>query len=88
MVAGKHRSRSAKRIHVRVPGSVSKLRFKAKKSGAAKCQLTGQVLNGMPRLTKAQSRNTSKSMKRPNRPFGGVLSAAAVKRVLIHRARD
>lgn len=84
MVAGSKKSGSARRVHKRTPGGKTVLTFKRKKLGQAKCQLTGAKLSGVPRskLTKI-----AKSSRRPTRPFGGVLSPSAMKRVLIARTR-
>ncbi len=88
MVAGNKRSRSAKRTQVVTPGNKTVVRYGRKKLGVARCQLTGQKLNGVPRVSKAKLNNLSKSAKRPSRPFGGVLSPVAMKRVLIERVRN
>mgnify|MGYP006287778259 CR=1 FL=1 len=88
MVAGNKRSRSAKRSQRVIPGNKSVTRYRKKKAGVARCQLTGQKLNGVPRKTKAQLRNMPKSKKKPTRPFGGALSPVAMKRVMIERVRN
>jgi len=88
MVAGNKRSRSEKRTQRVTPGHKTVTRYNRKKIGVARCQLTGQKLNGMPRVHKIKLKKLSKSAKRPNRPFGGVLSPVAMKRVLIERVRD
>ena len=85
MVHGSKRSGSARRVHKTLPGSKTVLTFKKKKVGQAKCQLTGQKLAGVPR--DRNMKHKTKSAKRPTRPFGGVLSPAAMKRVLIQRTR-
>ncbi|MGM5483304.1 MAG: 50S ribosomal protein L34e [Nanobdellota archaeon] len=87
MVAGNKKSGSAKKFHKKVSKDTV-LRFKNKKPKVARCQLTGEKLAGVPRLSKAKSGNASKSKKRPERPFGGALSPKATKRVMIERARS
>lgn len=86
MVEGSKKSGSARRMHVVLPSNKTVLRFKKKKVGQAKCQITGAKLAGVPRVRKMT--NMPKSAKRPSRPFGGVLSPAAMKRVLIEKARS
>ena len=88
MVAGNKKSRTTKRMNVRVPSGKSVVKYKAEKPAIAKCQLTGQKLNGVPRASKKELQHMSKSQKRPSRPFGGALSPAAMKRVLISRVRE
>ncbi len=84
MVAGNKRSRSAKRVQ-RVTTTGTKTVYKAEKDGVARCQLTGQKLNGVPRDAKSK---LSKSQRRPTRPFGGALSPAAMRAVLKSRVRE
>jgi large subunit ribosomal protein L34e len=86
MVAGSKRSGSARRVHKVTPGNKTVLRFKKKKVGQARCQITGAKLAAIPR--KKNMTNMPKSAKRPSRPFAGVLSPVAMKRVLIQRARS
>jgi len=50
--------------------------------------MTGQELHGIPRGTTQDLKNLPKSKKRPQRPFGGVLSSAAMRRVLIDKSRS
>lgn len=84
MVCGSKKSGSAKRVHVRLPSGKSVLKFKKKKNGQARCQLTGEKLSGVPR---SNLRKLAKSSRRPKRPFGGVLSPSAMRRVLISKTR-
>jgi ribosomal protein L34E len=84
MVAGNKRSRSAKRMQ-RVTISGTKVVYKREKDGVARCQMTGQKLNGVPRDPKSK---LTKSGRRPTRPFGGVLSPVAMRAVLKSRVRE
>lgn len=88
MVAGNKRTRTVKRTQKVTPGNRTVTVYRSKKSSVARCQLTGQKLNGVPRVSKAKLKHMSKSARRPTRPFGGVLSPAAMKRVLIERVRN
>lgn len=83
MVAGSKKSGSAKKYSKVTPGNKTVERYKKKTKGQARCQITGAKLAGVPREVK----NKPKSSRRPTRPFGGVLSSIASKRVLIARAR-
>ncbi|MDH4213158.1 MAG: 50S ribosomal protein L34e [Candidatus Odinarchaeota archaeon] len=73
---------------VRTPGGRRVVhRQKFYKSGGI-CPVTGAQLqlpkNSLYRL----SRKASRSSKRPNRPYGGVLSSAAVRRAIITKTRE
>lgn len=84
MVAGNKRSRSAKRVQ-RVTSSGTKTVYKKEKDGVARCQMTGQKLNGVPRGPKSKM---TKSQRRPSRPFAGALSSVAMRTVLKSRVRE
>lgn len=88
MVAGNKRTRTVKRKQVVTPGNKTVTRYSSKKPSVARCQLTGQKLSGVPRASKTKIKTMSKSARRPTRPFGGVLSPAAMRRVLIERVRN
>ncbi|MHA1770806.1 MAG: 50S ribosomal protein L34e [Candidatus Thorarchaeota archaeon] len=52
------------------------------------CAITGERLQ-LPRSAKqGLSRKSSKSTKRPNRPFGGYMTARALKREIIKAVRE
>ena len=87
MVAPRFRSRSKRRVYVKMPGGKTKIHYRARKPKVAHCSITGQALHGIPRATPAQLSNMPKSKKRPERPFGGVLSSRAMRRVIIEEAR-
>ena len=78
MPAGKHKSRSLRRVFTRVI-SKTKLTYKKRKPKAAHCANCKAELKGMPRLRPFQAQNTSKSQKRPSRPFGGKLCSKCTK---------
>lgn len=73
---------------VRTPGGRRVVhRQKMYKSGG-KCPITGTELQ-LPRGSMyGRSRKSSKSSKRPNRPYGGTLSAKAVRRGIISKTRE
>ncbi|MFW9961914.1 MAG: 50S ribosomal protein L34e [Candidatus Thorarchaeota archaeon] len=73
---------------IRTPGGRRVVhRQKFYKSGGI-CPMTGSQLqlpkNSLYRL----SRKASRSSKRPNRPYGGVLSPTAVRRAIITKTRE
>ncbi|MBN2141990.1 50S ribosomal protein L34e [Candidatus Woesearchaeota archaeon] len=87
MVAPRHRSRSKKRVHKRVPGGATKLRFEARKPKVAKCGSCGRALRGIPRLGNAAAKNTPKSKKTVARAYGGSLCPACLRAKLKSQIR-
>ncbi|MCA9477542.1 MAG: 50S ribosomal protein L34e [Nanoarchaeota archaeon] len=88
MPRGMYRSRTLRRVFNRVPGGESKLVYKQRKPGVARCAQTGEPLHGIPRGTPKQLAKLSKTQKRPQRPFGGVLSSRAMRDVLKLEVRE
>ena len=87
MVAPRHRSRTKRRVFVRTPKGGSTLTFRMRKPSPARCPVTGEILKGVPREIPSKLKNMPKSHKRPERPFGGVLSGRAMRRLFISEAR-
>ena len=88
MVSGKHKTRTLRRVYKKTPGGKVKVCYEQKTSQKAKCGLCGKVLSGTLAASKAVMKNTAKSQKRPERPFGGVLCSSCTRRVIIKNARD
>ncbi len=72
MVRPAYRSRSYKRIWKRTPSGETKLAFERRKKIKHKCARCGKELAGTPR-SHLEQRKLSKTEKRPERPFGGML---------------
>jgi len=83
MVAGNRKSRSLRRVVRSTPGGKNITLYKKRKHSKPTCPVTGERLKGVP--TKD---NVPKSMKRPERPYGGVLSSRAMRRKLIAESRE
>lgn len=88
MVAGLHKSRSFRRVSKRTPGAKNVMHYVRRKPSRARCAITGEVLHGVKRMTDAKMRNTPKTQKRAERPFGGVLGSRASRRVIIEESRQ
>lgn len=82
MPAGKHRSRSMRRVFRKTPGSRTVKHFKRRKPAPSQCSMCGRNLAGVPRATKAELANMPKTKKRPERPFGGVLCSSCSRQVI------
>lgn len=52
------------------------------------CPKTGETLKGVPRRTAKENANSSKSSKRPERPYGGALSSKAARKIHVQKARN
>ncbi|PIN77261.1 50S ribosomal protein L34e [Candidatus Woesearchaeota archaeon CG10_big_fil_rev_8_21_14_0_10_34_12] len=88
MVAPNKRSRSKRRVFVKTPGSKNKIQYRQRKPKLGRCPVTGQLLKGVPRGTSSKMKNLPKTKKRPQRPYGGVLSSQAARRLIIKEARN
>ncbi len=87
MVAPNKRSRSKRRVAVRTPGSKIVTHYKARRPKLGRCFVTGEILKGVPRASASALHTMAKSKKRPQRPYGGVLSSKAARRLIITEAR-
>ena len=79
MVAPKHRSRSLRRVSVKTPGGKTVVHYRRRKPSPAKCRTCGVVLKGTPRALPSKMKNMSKTTKRPERPYGGVLCSKCMR---------
>lgn len=87
MNQAKTKSRTFRKVQVRtVKGSKNVFKKRRPKLGA--CSVTGESLKGVPRAFPVENRKSSKSAKRPSRPFGGVLSSRAAREEHKKRARQ
>lgn len=88
MVERKLRSRSLRRVKKTTPGGRNVIHHLKKKPKAPRCAITGEKLKGVPRESPSKMKNMPKTQKRPERPFGGVLSSKASRSVLKKKARS
>jgi len=87
MVQGKYKSRTYRRIHVKTPGGINKIHYKKRKPSKAHCAGCGAILSGIPRERPYKMQNIPKTMKRPERPYGGMLCSRCARRKIIAEAR-
>ncbi len=77
------RERRLKKIKVRTPGGRVVIRFRREKPSKHKCAICGNELFGVPHgKTPSQVRKLSKSERRPERVFGGVLCSNCARKVI------
>jgi large subunit ribosomal protein L34e len=86
MPAPRYRSRSLRRVFKKITKGV-KLVYKKRKPKKKECSVTGSKLSGVKREIHSKIRSLNKSQKRPERPYGGVLSPTASRREIIKRHR-
>ncbi|MEM4035091.1 MAG: 50S ribosomal protein L34e [Fervidicoccaceae archaeon] len=82
-----YRTSSLARVHVRVPSGKTVVRYRARKAGRAQCCVCGRELAGVPALRPSELRSLSKTSKRPERPYGGVLCPACLSRAIKEAVR-
>jgi large subunit ribosomal protein L34e len=82
------RSRSLRRLNVRMPGGKTKKVYKARLPGVAQCADCGAELKGIPRMHTAKAKNAPKSTKRVERPYGGNLCSGCTRHKLKIEARQ
>ena len=87
MPARKDRSRSFRKVFVQTPGGKVVVHLEQRKPKLGTCPVTGETLKGVPRARPIKLQNMPKTSKRPERPFGGVLSSKASREVLKSKAR-
>lgn len=79
MPAPKYRSRTFRRIKVRTPGGRNVIHYKRRRPAKAQCAECGRVLPGTLQARVCKVRNTAKTKKRPQRPYGGQLCTRCMR---------
>ena len=74
-----------RKIRIRTPGSRLKIVKKPKKVGQAKCGNCGKHLHGIPRLQSSKFKNISKTKKRPQRLYGGILCSKCMRQKIMEK---
>lgn len=88
MPQGSKKSGTFRKVFKRTPGAKSVVHYELRNPKPHKCAQCGQVLPGIPRLRPTEMKNTPKTMKRPERPYGGYLCNSCVKRRIIQETRS
>jgi large subunit ribosomal protein L34e len=72
----------------RTPGGRVRVRYQTFYRAEGTCALSGKRMQ-LPRKAKhGENYKASRSAKRPNRPYGGVLCSQALRRGIIRQARE
>jgi large subunit ribosomal protein L34e len=72
---------------VRTPGGKNVIHYKKRKPSHAICSTCKDVLKGVPRERPYKIKKLSKTQRRPDRPFGGVLCGKCMKDKIKIQAR-
>ena len=81
-------TRSRANRKVRTPGGRIVIHRQKFYKSEGTCAITGSKLQLSRRAKHSRRRGASRSAKRPNRPYGGVISSQALRRGIIEAARD
>ncbi len=76
------RSRSLRRVYRRTPGGTTTIHFERRRPKQARCARCGRPLGGVPRGRPRELRRMSKTSKRPQRPYGGVLCSRCLSEMI------
>ncbi|MBS3129008.1 50S ribosomal protein L34e [Candidatus Woesearchaeota archaeon] len=82
------KSRTYRRIPIVTPGGNAVLHYKKRKPSPALCSVCKNVLSGVPRERPFKMRTMTKTAKRPERPYGGMLCSSCLRKSLIAKARS
>lgn len=87
MPSGKHKSRTFRRVKVKTPGGTTKTSYRRRKPAKALCSETKKPLHGVARGIPSDIKKLPKSKRRPQRPYGGVLSSEATRKKFKQKAK-
>ncbi len=87
MVEGKFKSGRFARTHVKVPGGRTVPRFTERTPRQPHCSGCGAPLHGIPRMRRVEAKNAPKTAKRPERPYGGVLCSACMRKRIVEQTK-
>lgn len=87
MPAKRHRNKTFRKVFVKTPGGKTTIQYKKKKPSKAVCADCGAVLKGVPRERPYKMQKMAKTVKRPERPYGGVLCSKCSRSKIISKTR-
>jgi len=87
MPQGYKKSGSLRKVFKKMPGGESKLTYLARNPSVHKCAECGKELKGIPRLSSTKAKNTPKTKKRPERPYGGYLCSSCARKKIVQEVR-
>jgi large subunit ribosomal protein L34e len=81
-MALKHKTASFRKVKVKLASRVT-THYRKRNPAKAQCGMCGAELQGVPRKRPVEMRNLPKSLKRPERPYGGVLCSKCMRKKII-----
>ncbi|HII15312.1 MAG TPA: 50S ribosomal protein L34e [Nanoarchaeota archaeon] len=87
MPAPRFRSRTFRRVFVKLPGGTTKIQYRKRKPAKAHCAGCGALLPGVPRERPYKMQRMPKTQKRPERKFGGLFCTRCSRLRLKQAAR-
>lgn len=87
MVRGQYRSRTFRRVKLRTPGGRNIVHYEKKKPARAQCANCGSYLHGVAQGNKTAINKLSKTQRRPERPYAGVLCSPCTRNLIKSKAR-
>ena len=69
------------------PGGERKIHYERRRPAAPKCAQCKKPLPGVARGTPAEVKKLSKTQRRPERPYGGVLCSQCLRKEMIKKAK-
>jgi large subunit ribosomal protein L34e len=82
------RSRSLRRLQVKVAGGRTASHYRERKPGKAKCGKCGALLKGVIRERPLKMHKSPKIKKRPARAYGGNLCSKCLRALIVKKARS
>jgi len=82
------RSRSLRRLQIKVPGGRTVMHYRKRKPKNARCGNCGATLKGIAREMPLKMRTLPKTKKRPERPYGGNLCSSCMRSLIVERIRS
>lgn len=87
MTTGRFKSRTFRRIKITTPGGKHKIHYRKRKPSIAKCGVCKTPLKGLPRERSRAMKNTAKSRKTVERPYGGNLCSSCMRSIIKRKGR-
>lgn len=81
------RSRTLRRLKVKLPGGKTTLHYKERKPAKAKCGKCGSVLKGVLRERPVKMKKLARTIKRPERPYTNLCSKC-MRALIVEKARS
>jgi len=88
MAEAKTKSRTFRRIKTKIPGNRSVMHYAKRRPSKAQCAACGAFLKGTPRETPKKIAKLSKTQRRPERAYGGVLCSRCARSKIKSYARE